>query len=376
MLPFPGSTTLAMNLALERCAMNGTSVHRSLSPSRYLTIAKGPFALANAIAQELLQSSIILAEDWEALPEPAREELLRCADQQALLASLVEHKLLTDYQADRIAAGTTFGLDPGQLPRPRPPRRRRHGRRLQGRARRPAPPGRHQGPALVGRPGPAHPRRASSPRCGPSPSSSTPTSSPPSTPARPRAPTRTPVLHYFVMEYVAGQDLEELRPGARPAVALPRPATWSTRSPPPWPRPHKHNLVHRDIKPSNILLTPDGQAKLLDFGLARHFRSRMTEPGTVLGTIDYMAPEQARDASTVDIRADIYGLGGTLFWCLTGQTPFPPQGHRRPGVGRPPDPAAAVGPRRAAGRARRAGRRRGPHDGPEAGGPLRNARRP
>src|SRR4051812_34348445 len=48
----------------------------------------------------------------------------------------------------------------------------------------------------------------------------------------------------------------------------------------------------------------------------------MTEPGTMLGTIDYMAPEQAKDARAVDIRADIYALGGTLFWCLTGKTPF------------------------------------------------------
>ena len=52
----------------------------------------------------------------------------------------------------------------------------------------------------------------------------------------------------------------------------------------------------------------------------------MTQPGTVLGTIDFMAPEQAQDASTVDIRADIYGLGGTLFWCLTGQLPFSTEG--------------------------------------------------
>ena len=88
---------------------------------------------------------------------------------------------------------------------------------------------------------------------------------------------------------------------------------------------HKHNLVHRDIKPSNILLTAEDQAKLLDFGLVMHFRSRMTEPGVVLGTIDFMAPEQARDASSVDVRADIYSLGATFFWCLTGQTPFPAQ---------------------------------------------------
>ena len=61
---------------------------------------------------------------------------------------------------------------------------------------------------------------------------------------------------------------------------------------------------------------------LLDFGLSMHFQHRMTTPGTVLGTIDFMAPEQARDASAVDIRADIYGLGGTLYFALTGRLPF------------------------------------------------------
>jgi response regulator RpfG family c-di-GMP phosphodiesterase len=89
---------------------------------------------------------------------------------------------------------------------------------------------------------------------------------------------------------------------------------------------NKFGLVHRDIKPSNILATPEDQAKLLDFGLSRRAEARMTQPGTILGTIDFMAPEQARDASAVDVRADIYSLGGTLFWCLTGQLPFPSNG--------------------------------------------------
>src|SRR5205807_4245691 len=90
---------------------------------------------------------------------------------------------------------------------------------------------------------------------------------------------------------------------------------------------HAHNLVHRDVKPSNIRVTPDGQAKLLDFGLVRHFHHRMTEQGAVMGTLDYLSPEQAHDASSVDIRADLYSLGGTLYWCLTGRLPFPASGN-------------------------------------------------
>jgi len=135
-----------------------------------------------------------------------------------------------------------------------------------------------------------------------------------------------PVLHYYVMEYIEGEDLEALvrKKGPLP-IGLACEIIYQVAS--ALQEAHRHHLVHRDIKPSNIFLTQDGQAKLLDFGLVRHLENRMTMPGTVLGTLDYMAPEQAQDASNVDIRADIYSLGGTLFWCLTGRQPFPSRGN-------------------------------------------------
>jgi response regulator RpfG family c-di-GMP phosphodiesterase len=134
------------------------------------------------------------------------------------------------------------------------------------------------------------------------------------------------VLRYLVMEYVPGQDLEEVIRRQGP-MSTTRACSIAHQMASALCESHKYGLVHRDIKPSNIMLTGEDQAKLLDFGLTRHFGHRMTVPGTVLGTIDYMAPEQARDASTVDIRADIFGLGGTLFWCLTGRLPYPSSGN-------------------------------------------------
>src|SRR5262249_54195057 len=101
---------------------------------------------------------------------------------------------------------------------------------------------------------------------------------------------------------------------------------------------HERGLVHRDIKPSNLMLskpgpqgTGHGQLKILDLGLARLHRRASGEATssitgsktTMMGTIDYMAPEQAIDSHAVDIRADIYSLGCTLFYLLTGQPPFP-----------------------------------------------------
>jgi CheY-like chemotaxis protein len=128
-------------------------------------------------------------------------------------------------------------------------------------------------------------------------------------------------LYYYVMEHVAGQDLEHVvkengpLPPERAFEIVYQVAGALAEA-------HRHRLVHRNVEPANILVTDDGKVKLLDFGLARQFVGRMTQPGTSLGGLDYIAPEQTTDASTVDIRADIYSLGATLFWCLTGQPPY------------------------------------------------------
>ena len=129
------------------------------------------------------------------------------------------------------------------------------------------------------------------------------------------------VLWYLVMEYVPGVDLEVYVNKHGPLSTI-RACNLIYQAAAALEEINKYQLVHRDIKPSNIMVTPEDQAKVLDFGLSRQIDTRVTQPGTLLGTLDYMAPEQARDASSVDIRADIYSLGVTLFWCLTGRVPY------------------------------------------------------
>lgn len=134
----------------------------------------------------------------------------------------------------------------------------------------------------------------------------------------------TPIL---VMEYVEGSDLSELakRRGAlsiADACELVRQAAIGLQC------VHEHGLVHRDIKPSNLVLSRQGQVKILDLGLARIVQQHaagdeMTSTGQTMGTADYIAPEQVTDSHNADIRADIYSLGCTLFKLLTGQAPYP-----------------------------------------------------
>ncbi len=133
---------------------------------------------------------------------------------------------------------------------------------------------------------------------------------------------KQPALHYLVMELVPGGDLEKqvCRHGPAP---LARACEWVRQAASGLQEAHNRHLIHRDLKPSNLLLSSDGQVKLVDFGLARQLHSHKTDPRALLGSLEFMAPEQSIDPSAVGPPADIYGLGATLFWLLTGQTPFP-----------------------------------------------------
>ncbi len=131
---------------------------------------------------------------------------------------------------------------------------------------------------------------------------------------------------YLVMDFVEGIDLHRLisRLGPLPVAEACAVAQQVARG---LHYLHEQKLVHRDVKPSNLMLTPDGTVKILDLGLAlmhadHPAHETMSDTGLVLGTGDYMAPEQAKDAHRVDIRADLYSLGCTLYKLLTGQPPF------------------------------------------------------
>jgi eukaryotic-like serine/threonine-protein kinase len=128
---------------------------------------------------------------------------------------------------------------------------------------------------------------------------------------------------FIVFEYVAGENLKRLieRRGPAPVATALELAMEIARG---LSFAHQQGLVHRDVKPQNVLLNGDGAAKVTDFGIARSLdvQHGMTQTGTVLGTSDYIAPEQAQ-GQRVDEHTDVYSLGVVLYELLTAQVPFP-----------------------------------------------------
>jgi serine/threonine protein kinase len=128
---------------------------------------------------------------------------------------------------------------------------------------------------------------------------------------------------FFAMELVRGGSLRDLI--AKGPIEVERAIELATDIALALQALHVLGIVHRDVKPANLLLTEDGRVKLADFGLALRFdseESRLTSTGNIVGTFDYIPPEQALGSSTLDARADLYSFGVVLFEMLTGRLPF------------------------------------------------------
>jgi len=153
------------------------------------------------------------------------------------------------------------------------------------------------------------------------------------------------VIHYMVMELVKGVSLRELLEIRRRTLNWRQSCDVICQAATGLQYAHQMGLVHRDVKPENLLIRTDGAVKVLDFGLAMiggseaEYSLATILGQNCLGTADYIAPEQSLDSLNVDCRADIYSLGCTFYFLVTGQVPFPSkkvsdklEGHRR---GRP-----------------------------------------
>lgn len=133
--------------------------------------------------------------------------------------------------------------------------------------------------------------------------------------------------HYIVFEFIEGENLRDLVDQEGP-LSLADTLKYLDQLGTALDHASGREVVHRDIKPSNVIITPEGRAKLVDMGLARLHQVEapqedLTQSGVTLGTFDYISPEQARDPRLADVRSDLYSLGCTLYYMLTGQPPFP-----------------------------------------------------
>ena len=133
--------------------------------------------------------------------------------------------------------------------------------------------------------------------------------------------------NYIVFEYIEGINVRDLvaRDGPLPIQDA---MSYTLQVADALDHAYRRDVIHRDIKPSNILITAEGEAKLVDMGLARLHqvdaaKEDLTASGITLGTFDYISPEQARDPRNTDVRSDLYSLGCTLYYMLTGRPPFP-----------------------------------------------------
>src|ERR687884_765741 len=126
--------------------------------------------------------------------------------------------------------------------------------------------------------------------------------------------------YYIAMEFLDGRSLKELIVSRGPtpiriAIEYTRQILAAIGY------AHRHGIVHRDIKPHNVVVDPEGRLKVTDFGIARSGASQMTEVGSIIGTAQYLSPEQARGAP-VDQTSDLYSVGVVLYEMLTGKVPF------------------------------------------------------